>query len=81
MKRAKIIGAAIIALLAIIIFMQNTESVTTKLLFVTVTMPRAVLLVVTLLAGFILGVLTPGRLIRKARKEAGLAPQDEPPQE
>lgn len=81
MKRAKIIGAAVIAVLAIVIFMQNTESVSTKLLFVTITMPRAVLLLVTLLAGFILGVLTPSRLIVDARKKAGLAPKEGPPQE
>lgn len=81
MKRAKLIGAALVALLTIIVLMQNTESVSTKLLFLTVTMPRSILLLVTLLAGFILGLLTPSRLVADARKKAGLDPQDQAPQD
>lgn len=80
MKRAKLIGAAIVALLTIIVLVQNTESVSTKLLFVTVTMPRSILLLVTLLGGFILGLLTPSRLLANARK-AGQGPEDESSQD
>ncbi len=57
MKHAKIIAAAILAVLAIIVFIQNTEPVETRILFMTVTMSRALLLVVTLLLGFVLGAL------------------------
>jgi uncharacterized integral membrane protein len=45
------------ALLVVVLILQNTESVNTRLLFVTVSMPRAVLLLTTLLVGFAAGVL------------------------
>lgn len=62
MKRWKLVAAVVAGLLAIILVLQNTQEVETRLLFVTVTMPRAVLLLVTLLIGFILGLLLAGRL-------------------
>ena len=55
-RRLKYVGMAIIALLVLIIVLQNTESVRTDLLFVSITMPRAVLLFVTFVIGFILGM-------------------------
>jgi uncharacterized integral membrane protein len=55
-RRLKYAGMAIIALLVLIIVLQNTESVRTDLLFVSITMPRAVLLFVTFLIGFLLGL-------------------------
>ena len=68
MKKGKILLMAVLALLAIIVVFQNTEAVETKLLFMTVTMPRAMLLIVVLLAGFILGLVAPIRLFGKDRK-------------
>ena len=65
MKRTKLIFATVITLVAIITILQNTEAVETKLLFVTVTMPRALLLIVTLMTGFILGLLALSHLIGK----------------
>lgn len=47
----------LVVLLVIIIF-QNTEAVETRLLFVTVTMPRALLLFVHLALGYVLGIIT-----------------------
>ena len=41
MSRWKIAVVALVAVLAIIVVVQNTQAVETKLLFVTVTMPRA----------------------------------------
>lgn len=58
MKNAKTILIAVAALLGIIIILQNTESVQTNILFMAITMPRAVLLFVTLLLGVIIGVLS-----------------------
>ena len=55
-RRLKYAGMAIIALLVLIIVLQNTESVRTDLLFVSITMPRAVLLFVTFVIGFLLGL-------------------------
>ena len=57
MERFKLITAAILALLGVIIILQNTEPVETKFLFLSITMPRAVLLMGTTLIGFALGVL------------------------
>jgi len=57
MQRFKLITAAILALLGVIIILQNTEPVETKFLFLSITMPRAVLLLGTTLIGFALGVL------------------------
>lgn len=57
MQRFKLITAAILALLGVIIILQNTEPVETKLLFFSITMPRAILLMGTTLIGFALGVL------------------------
>jgi len=57
MNRFKMICTALLALLGVIIILQNTEPVETKLLFLTITMPRAILLMGTTLIGFALGVL------------------------
>ena len=57
MHRFKMISIAILALLGIIIILQNTDPVVTKLLFFNITMPRAILLMGTTLIGFALGVL------------------------
>ena len=67
-KKAKTIALVAIVLAFIIIALQNTEAVETRLLFVTMTMPRVVLLVVTLAVGFAAGMWTGYRL--KARKSA-----------
>ena len=57
MNRFKMICTALLALLGVIIILQNTTPVETKLLFLTITMPRAILLMGTTLIGFALGVL------------------------
>ena len=69
MKRMKLIVAIAITVAAIIVVLQNTEAVETRLLFITVTMPRALLLLVTLMSGFILGLLALSHLIGKAGGE------------
>jgi uncharacterized integral membrane protein len=56
MKQAKLITVIVLAVLGIVVALQNRESVATELLFVTVTMPRAVLLFITLFIGFITGI-------------------------
>lgn len=57
MNRFKMISIAILALLGVIIILQNTEPVETRLLFMSITMPRAILLMGTTLIGFALGIL------------------------
>tara|TARA_R110002167_G_scaffold232598_1_gene437804 strand:- start:74 stop:307 length:234 start_codon:yes stop_codon:yes gene_type:complete len=56
MKKFKLyLALAATALLAIVIF-QNTAVVETKVLFMTIAMPRAALLAVTLLVGIFVGL-------------------------
>jgi uncharacterized integral membrane protein len=57
MNRFKMISITILAILGVIIILQNMETVETQLLFFTIPMPRAVLLMVTTLIGFALGIL------------------------
>lgn len=58
MKHVRTWLLAIVALLVLIVALQNTQSVETRILFMTVSMPRVVLLFVTLLIGFVLGLVT-----------------------
>ncbi len=67
MSKSKIVVMAVIGLLVLVVVLQNTEAVKTKILFLTVTMPGAALLFGTLLIGFALGVVAAGRLVRKPR--------------
>ena len=57
MERAKLIGLVVLALLGMVIVLQNTEPVETRILFWSITMPRAVLLFGTTMIGFALGTL------------------------
>ncbi len=67
MKNAKLIAAAIGAIVIVVVIMQNTATVDTHFLFFTVSMPRAVLLMATLLIGFALGVLVTTRMTTRKR--------------
>ena len=62
MKQVKTFTLAACALLAVIVAVQNTEAVDTRLLFMTVTMPRALLLIITLLIGAAVGLVIGARL-------------------
>jgi len=68
MSKVKIVAAVVVGMLVLIVVLQNTTMVETKILFVSVEMPRAVLLFGTLLIGFALGVLFAGRLTRKSKQ-------------
>ena len=57
MGKTKLIVALVLAVLTVIVVLQNTEAVQTKLLFITVTMPRVLLLFLMLVIGFILGIV------------------------
>jgi len=69
MKRFKLISIAILTILGIIIILQNTEQVETRLLFLSITMPRAILLMGTTLIGFALGILVSLFFQRKDQPE------------
>ena len=55
--KLKLVALLVLAVLAIVLIIQNTQAVATRLLFVTVSMPLAALLALTLLIGFAGGVL------------------------
>ncbi len=57
MQRVKLIAALVMTVLVIVVVLQNTAPVETRLLFVTVEMPRAALLGLTLLVGIAIGML------------------------
>jgi len=65
MRKVKIIAIIIILLLALIVSLQNTQAVETKLLFLTITMPRVLLLMLTFIMGFIGGLITTSYILRK----------------
>ena len=69
MKKFKTITIAVVLVLVLIVILQNTQSVETKFLFVKITMPRAFLLMLTFLFGFVAGLLVTLRLEGKAEKK------------
>jgi len=68
MRKVKIVIIVIVSLLAVIVSLQNTQAVETKLLFMTITMPRVLLLILTFITGFIVGLITASYVLRKPRK-------------
>ena len=57
-------GLALFAIVLIVVF-QNTQTVETKFLFMTMTMPRAALLGMTMLIGIFIGILISLALLGK----------------
>ena len=57
MSKIKLISLLVLAISTIVLVLQNTQAVETRLFFVTVTMPRAALLALTTLFGFAGGIL------------------------
>jgi len=68
MKKVKLILIIIISILALVVFLQNTKAVETKLLFLTITMPRVLLLMLTFIMGFIGGLIAASYILRKPSK-------------
>ena len=69
MKNAKSLLTATLLLLVIVVVLQNTEAVETKLLFFTVSMPRALLLMITLGVGVVAGLIFGTRLRGSSSKK------------
>ncbi len=57
MKHVKLAGIAFALIIVVVLILQNTQQVETKVLFATIVMPRAVLLFITAALGFAAGVL------------------------
>ena len=65
MVKIKLIASLILVTTALIIIFQNTQVVETKFLFMTVSMPRAALLGISMLIGVFIGILLSLSLSRK----------------
>lgn len=65
MSRIKLIAGGILVLLVAVVCLQNTETVDTRLLFITVSMPRIVLLAVSFLVGLIVGGILTSVMLSK----------------
>lgn len=63
-QKVKLTLIAVGLILVSVIVLQNTAAVETKILFVTITVPRAVLLFGTTVAGYVLGIYTGARFGR-----------------
>ncbi len=68
MNKLKVVIIGVVALFVVIVVLQNTQPVETKLLFVTMTLPNAALLFGTLIIGFTIGVLTAGHIVSSAKR-------------
>lgn len=65
MKHIILAVLVVLTVLVLALIVQNTESVETKLLFMTLSMPRAVLLLLTAGIGFAGGLITAMVVLRK----------------
>jgi uncharacterized integral membrane protein len=70
MKKAKLITIVAVSVLALVIVLQNTEVTRTRILFWSMQMSQALLLILTLVLGFVIGVLIAGYSLRKKRSKA-----------
>ena len=68
MNKLKLLGIACLVLIVVVVVLQNTQTVETKLLFFTVTMPNAALLFGTLIIGFAIGVITAGHIVSNVKR-------------
>lgn len=66
--KIKIFVIVFVLLLVFIVVLQNTQSVETKVLFMTITMPRAFLIFLTFLLGFVLGSVSAFFFSQKNKK-------------
>jgi len=57
MKNAKQVVAIVAGIIVVIVILQNTATVETHILWITISMPRAVLLALTYAVGVLSGIL------------------------
>ena len=76
MHKFKIYAALVAVVLMAIVIAQNTAVVETKILFMTIAMPRAALLGVTLLSGVVVGIVLTLNWGRKRKPVTSSAPPD-----
>lgn len=67
MKKFKLVLIVVLLVLAIIIFLQNTEPVQAHILLLEIQMSRALLLMLTFALGLVSGILIATNLLRRRR--------------
>jgi len=65
MWKAKLIAIVLLSILTIIVLVQNTEVVPARILLWTVLMSRALLMMLTFVLGFIVGILVATYSLRR----------------
>ena len=70
MKKVKLAAIVIVSVVALIIVLQNTEVTPARILFWNLPMSRALLLILTFVLGFVIGVLVASNYLRKKRVKA-----------
>jgi uncharacterized integral membrane protein len=79
MKRLKIALALIAGFLLLVVILQNTDTVETRILSATISLPRAVLLFLAVMFGFVLGFATAvWRKVRHQHEKTGAAGSGSP---
>ncbi len=66
-SKVKLIAMIVVVVLAVVIFLQNTDPVEARILLLTVTMSRALLLILTFLLGLLTGILLTTHFMRKKK--------------
>lgn len=70
MRKIKLITIIVISILTIVILLQNTEAVQARVLFATAQMSLALLMMLTFVLGFVVGILVPTYFLRKTDSKA-----------
>lgn len=69
LQKTRIIITTVACLIVLVVILQNTRAVETRLLFINISMPMALLLIITFVAGFFSGTLFVGSLLKKPDKK------------
>lgn len=72
MRKVKLIALVLIAILTVVILVENTEPVQARILFRPVAMSLALLMVLTFVLGFLIGILAATYFLRG--KKTGAKP-------
>ena len=65
MRKVKLIVIVVVSILTLVILLQNTEPVQARVIFVTAQMSLALLMMLTFVLGFVVGILVPTYFLRK----------------
>ncbi|NLZ04825.1 MAG: DUF1049 domain-containing protein [Phycisphaerae bacterium] len=66
--KIKLVALVVVAVMAIIIFLQNTEMAEARIFFLRIEMSRALLLILTFALGLLTGILVAMNFLRRKTK-------------